>query len=117
MARADLVLCRAGASTIAELCVAGRPALLVPYPHAADDHQRVNAESLRDAGAALLIEDRDLDGPTLATAVTALARDPRRRREMARSARALGRPDAAERIADVAERLLAAPGREGLDVP
>jgi len=117
LAEADLALCRAGASTIAELCAAGRPALLVPYPHAADDHQRINAVCLRDAGAAVLIEDADLGGPGLAETVGALARDPARRRAMARSARALGRPDAAERIADVAERLLAGRDEEQPDVP
>jgi UDP-N-acetylglucosamine--N-acetylmuramyl-(pentapeptide) pyrophosphoryl-undecaprenol N-acetylglucosamine transferase len=117
LAAADLVVCRAGASTIAELCVAGRPAILVPYPHAADDHQRVNAEALRDAGAALVVEDPALDGPRLAADVAALAADPGRRRAMAGAARALGRADAAQRIADVAERLLDAGPDEGPHVP
>lgn len=108
LAAADIVVCRAGASTIAELCVAGRPALLVPYPHAADDHQRVNAEALSAAGAAFVVEDRDLDGPRLAATLATLAGDPARRQAMGQAARRLGRPDAAERIADVAEQLLCA---------
>lgn len=105
-AAADVVVCRAGASTISELCAAGRPAILVPYPHAADDHQRHNAETLREAGAAVMLADDELNGETLAAVVAQLAGDPDRRREMARAARALAQPDAAGRIADVADRLL-----------
>jgi UDP-N-acetylglucosamine--N-acetylmuramyl-(pentapeptide) pyrophosphoryl-undecaprenol N-acetylglucosamine transferase len=104
--QADLVVCRSGASTVAELCAAGRPAILVPYPHAADDHQRHNAETLVRAGAAMLMADRELDGRSLAEAIAALAADLPRRRSMARAARALARPDAAARIADVADALL-----------
>jgi len=110
-AAADLVVCRAGASTLSELCAAGRPAILVPYPHAADDHQRHNAETLRSAGAAVVLSDSDLDGPRLAAAVARLAGDPDARRGMGRAARALSQPDAACRIADVADALL-----EGSDV-
>jgi UDP-N-acetylglucosamine--N-acetylmuramyl-(pentapeptide) pyrophosphoryl-undecaprenol N-acetylglucosamine transferase len=106
LADADVVVCRAGASTIAELCVAGRPALLIPYPHAADDHQRINAQALGAVGAALVVEDRDLDGPRLAQALAALAGDPERRRAMGQAARLLGRPNATAGIADIAERLL-----------
>jgi UDP-N-acetylglucosamine--N-acetylmuramyl-(pentapeptide) pyrophosphoryl-undecaprenol N-acetylglucosamine transferase len=106
LAVADLVVCRAGATTLAELAAAGRPAILVPFPFAADDHQRANAEAVRDAGAALMIEDRDLDGTRCADAVIALANDPPRRRRMAEAARALARPDATLRIADVADALL-----------
>ncbi len=106
LAAADLVLCRAGASTVAELCAAGRPAILVPYPHAADDHQRHNAESLLGAGAATIVDDRDLDGTRLADEVAALAAAPQRRQTMSRAARQLARPDATRHIADIAERLL-----------
>lgn len=106
LAAADLVVCRAGASTVAELCAAGRPAILVPYPRAADDHQRHNAESLAGAGAAEIVADRLLDGALLAASISRLAADPEGLREMGRAARALARPDATRRIADLAERLL-----------
>jgi len=106
VASADIVVSRAGASTISELCAAGRPAILVPYPHAADDHQRHNAETLCEAGAAMLLPDDELNGTTLAAAVARLVDDPDRRREMARAARSLAQPDAAGRIADVAEGLI-----------
>lgn len=109
LAAADLVLCRAGATTVAELCAAGRPAILVPYPHAADDHQRYNAASLVEAGAALMVEDRDLDGERLAAVVADLLADPARLRGMGRAAHSLARPDATRRIADIAERLLEGP--------
>jgi UDP-N-acetylglucosamine--N-acetylmuramyl-(pentapeptide) pyrophosphoryl-undecaprenol N-acetylglucosamine transferase len=97
---ADLVVCRAGALTLAELCAAGVGSVLVPYPHAVDDHQTRNAEYLRQAGAAVL----EAEGPTLAERLVvqleALASDPERRRAMAHAARALARPQAAARIAD-----------------
>lgn len=115
LAGADLAVCRAGATTLAELAAAGRPAVLVPYPSAADDHQRLNAEAVEDAGAAVVVLDRDLDGSRLAATVAALAADPARRRAMGEAARKLARPDAAERIADVADALLegGAPGAGG----
>jgi len=103
---ADLIVCRAGASTLAELCAAGRPSILVPYPFAADDHQRKNAEVLQDAGAAVVIADGDLDGDRLAATIAELAADPERRRSMGLAARALARPNAASHIADVAENIL-----------
>jgi UDP-N-acetylglucosamine--N-acetylmuramyl-(pentapeptide) pyrophosphoryl-undecaprenol N-acetylglucosamine transferase len=106
LAAADVVVCRAGATTLAELAAAGRPAILVPFPHAADDHQRLNAEAVRDADAAIVIGDADLDGPRLAAEVAALAFDRPRRQRMAAAARSLARPDAAARIADVADALL-----------
>ena len=115
LAAADLVLSRAGASTIAELCAAGRPAILVPYPHAADDHQTYNAEMLQEAGAAEMLRDDELDG--LAGAVARLAADPERRLAMGRAARALARPDATSRIADIADRLLNGRLEEGPNVP
>jgi len=115
LADADVVVCRAGATTLAELAAAGRPAILIPFPHAADDHQRLNAEAVRDAGAALVIRDGDLDGPGLASEIAALASDRPRRERMAAAARTLARPDAAARIADVADALLS--GREVPRVP
>ena len=112
LAAADLVVCRAGATTLAELAAAGRAAILVPYPHAADDHQRMNAEAVRDAGAAVVIRDSDLDGARLASEIRELSADRSRRDGMAAAARALARPDAAARIADVAGALL-----DGKEVP
>ena len=107
-AAADLVVARAGATTCAELTAVGLPAILVPYPYAADDHQRRNAEVLVRAGAAEMILDAALDGERLATALRALLADAGRRATMAVRARALGRPDAAERVAEECLRLAAA---------
>jgi len=106
LAAANLVVCRAGASTLAELCAAGRPAILVPYPHATDDHQTRNAETLVDAGAAVLLSDSGLDADSLAAMVGELATDPGRRYEMGRAARTLARPHAARDIVDLAMRLI-----------
>ena len=106
LAAADLVVCRAGASTLAEITVAGRPAILVPYPHAADDHQRHNAETLQASGAAVVVRDDELDGGRLAERIEELASSPEKRLEMGRAARRLGRPDATKRIADAAEKLI-----------
>jgi UDP-N-acetylglucosamine--N-acetylmuramyl-(pentapeptide) pyrophosphoryl-undecaprenol N-acetylglucosamine transferase len=99
-ARADLVVCRAGAATIAELTVFGKPAVLVPYPYAAYDHQRLNALALVERGAAEMILDRELDGEKLAARVRALYGDRARLAAMAEAAKRLGRPQAAARIAD-----------------
>jgi UDP-N-acetylglucosamine--N-acetylmuramyl-(pentapeptide) pyrophosphoryl-undecaprenol N-acetylglucosamine transferase len=105
MKRADLLVCRAGATTIAEFTAAGKPAVLIPLPTAADDHQRKNAEVLARAGAAELIEQKDLTGPLLAERIVALAADAGRREAMARAARAFARPDAARAIVDRALEL------------
>ncbi len=110
LAGADLVVCRAGATTLAELAAAGRPAILVPFPFAADDHQRANAEAVRDAGAAVVVPDAELDGDRCAAEIVALASDRPRRLGMAAAARTLARPDAALRIADVADALLSRQG-------
>jgi UDP-N-acetylglucosamine--N-acetylmuramyl-(pentapeptide) pyrophosphoryl-undecaprenol N-acetylglucosamine transferase len=117
LSEADLVVCRAGASTLAELCAAGRPSILVPYPHAADDHQRLNAEALERAGAAIVVADSELDGERLAREVLRLAGDPQRRRAMGRAARGMARPDAARRIVDIAEGLIGGDPVEAVDVP
>ena len=118
LAAADLVVCRAGASTLAELTAAGRPAILIPYPHAADDHQRHNAETLQASGAAVVIRDAELDGGRLAEQITELKASPAKRLEMGRAARRLALPDAAQRIADAAETLLGGKWSErGDDVP
>lgn len=116
LAEADLVVCRAGAMTLAELAAAGRPAILVPYPHAADDHQRHNAQAVVDAGAARMVLDERLGGDALADEVRTLLADDARRRRMAAASRTLAAPDATRRIADVAESLLAG-GKGGADVP
>ena len=105
MKAADLVICRAGATTLAELTASGRPAILVPLPTATDDHQRKNAEVLGRAGAGLVMEERDLSGLRLAENIAMLIADPGRRRQMSEAARKLARPDAAARIADRVEEL------------
>ncbi len=105
MASADLVFCRAGATTLAELAASGRPAILVPYPHATHDHQRRNAAVVRDAGAADVIDPRELTASTLVDTVRALAEDDTRRLSMAVASRRLGRPDATVVIADRIDEL------------
>ena len=97
---ADLVLCRAGATTIAELLVVGLPAILVPYPYAADDHQRRNAEAVQAVGAATLILDRDLTPERLADELARLLDDADQRRKMGAAARALARPEAGRLVAE-----------------
>jgi UDP-N-acetylglucosamine--N-acetylmuramyl-(pentapeptide) pyrophosphoryl-undecaprenol N-acetylglucosamine transferase len=99
-AAADLVVARAGATTISELTVFGLPAVLLPYPHHADRQQERNAEPMRQAGAAIVIDERRTGIGELAAAVTGLLGDPDRLRTAAVAARSLGRPDAAERIVD-----------------
>jgi UDP-N-acetylglucosamine--N-acetylmuramyl-(pentapeptide) pyrophosphoryl-undecaprenol N-acetylglucosamine transferase len=97
-ASADLVICRAGATTVAELAAAGAASLLVPFPHAVDDHQTVNARFLAERGAAMLLPQRELDPASLAGILRGLDRD--RLRDMAMRARALAKADAAEVVAD-----------------
>jgi UDP-N-acetylglucosamine--N-acetylmuramyl-(pentapeptide) pyrophosphoryl-undecaprenol N-acetylglucosamine transferase len=119
-AAADLILCRAGATTLAELAAAGRPAILVPYPYAADDHQRLNAEAVEEAGGAVTVLDRELSGGNVAALIRELDRDRDRLGRMGRAARALARPDATSRIADVAGTLLPGGVHDdggGADVP
>jgi len=103
----DLVVCRSGATTVAELTAAGRAAVLIPFARATHDHQTWNARKLERTGAAVLIAESDLDGPALARVVTGMADDPGRLARMAEASRALGRPDAADRIADRCAALLA----------
>ena len=97
---ADLAVCRAGALTLAELAAAGLGALLVPYPYAVDDHQTRNAQALCEAGAAEVIQERDLHEETLAQRLRTLCADRDRLRAMATAARTLARADAAEVIAE-----------------
>jgi UDP-N-acetylglucosamine--N-acetylmuramyl-(pentapeptide) pyrophosphoryl-undecaprenol N-acetylglucosamine transferase len=103
---ADVVISRAGATTLAELAAAGRPAILVPLPTAADDHQRRNADALARAGAAEVLDQRELTAGRLAARLLALADDPARRAAMAAAARRLARPDAAKVIVDRALELV-----------
>ena len=93
------MLARAGGSVF-ELAAAGRPAILVPYPHAAAGHQHANAAWMAESGAALVIEDSELEPGALAHVVAKLFADPARLDEMAAATRRLARPDAARRIAD-----------------
>lgn len=95
----DLVLCRAGAMTVAEIAAAGIAAILVPYPHAVDDHQTHNARYLSERGAALLIPQRDLSERMLAGELARLQRDPEALQRMSRAAAALATPDAGRRVA------------------
>jgi len=100
MTRADLVVCRAGATTLAELMAAGRASILIPLPTATDDHQRRNAEALVTHGAATMVDQRELIGDRLAREIEALASDHDRRRAMSERARQMARPDAARVIVD-----------------
>ena len=97
---ADLLICRAGATTLAELAAAGRPAVLIPFAAATDDHQRRNAQVLVDAGAAVMVEERELGGSALAETVAALVGDQVRLEGMARAMRTFARPRAAEEIVE-----------------
>jgi UDP-N-acetylglucosamine--N-acetylmuramyl-(pentapeptide) pyrophosphoryl-undecaprenol N-acetylglucosamine transferase len=104
-ARADLVVCRSGASTVAEIAAAGKPAVFVPFPRAADDHQTVNALALERAGAAVLVEESKLDGVWLAETIAALLGDRARLQQMSAAARGLAHPNAARDIAAMAARV------------
>jgi len=104
-ARADVVVCRSGASTVAEIAAAGKPAIFVPFPRAADDHQRVNAEALAKHGAAVVVEESKLEGVWLAETIAALLQDPQRLRTMSEAARHLSHPNAARDIAAMAARV------------
>jgi len=97
---ADLVVSRAGASTLFELATLGKPSILVPYPFAANNHQEMNARAMVRAGGALLIGQRELSGPLLAETIAKLMDDQTRLKEMGEAAKALARPEAASRIAE-----------------
>jgi undecaprenyldiphospho-muramoylpentapeptide beta-N-acetylglucosaminyltransferase len=102
-ATATLMVCRAGATTVAELAVAGVPSVLVPLPGAPGDHQTHNALALVEAGAGVLVPDADCDGARLAAELAPLLADPARLQAMGKAAAGVGRPDAADRLADLVE--------------
>lgn len=99
-ASADLVICRAGASTLSELCAFGKAAILVPYPYAVDDHQRLNGQALCDAEAAEMILEQELNSEILARMIGKLYEDDERREAMGRAALRLAKPEAASKIVD-----------------
>jgi UDP-N-acetylglucosamine--N-acetylmuramyl-(pentapeptide) pyrophosphoryl-undecaprenol N-acetylglucosamine transferase len=98
---ADLAVCRAGAMTVSELSAAGLPAILIPYPHAIDDHQTRNAHVLADAGAAILLPQKELTPERLAAELQGLTHPPERLPAMSIQAAALAKPDATHRVADI----------------
>jgi UDP-N-acetylglucosamine--N-acetylmuramyl-(pentapeptide) pyrophosphoryl-undecaprenol N-acetylglucosamine transferase len=100
MSAADLVLCRAGSTTLAEIAALGRPAVLVPLPTAADDHQRKNAQAIAAAGAAVVIDERELTTSRVVETVASLMKDEGRLAAMGEAMRRLARPDAARQIVD-----------------
>jgi UDP-N-acetylglucosamine--N-acetylmuramyl-(pentapeptide) pyrophosphoryl-undecaprenol N-acetylglucosamine transferase len=99
---ADLVICRAGAGTVSELTAAGKPAILVPFPFAADDHQTRNAEAMQDAGAARLVPDSELSGEKLVGLIGELCPSLE---QMGAAARKLAKPGAARRAAEILEEV------------
>jgi UDP-N-acetylglucosamine--N-acetylmuramyl-(pentapeptide) pyrophosphoryl-undecaprenol N-acetylglucosamine transferase len=111
--RADLIVGRAGATTVAELAIAGKPAVLIPYPHAADNHQELNAREMADKGAALMVRQAELTADALADALRPLLADRDRRATMGSAMKALARPGAASAVIDWCQApfVLVRPGR------
>lgn len=107
IARSHLVICRAGASTVAELAVIGRPAIMVPLPHALDQDQKANAGVLAEAGGGWMIEQKDMTPERLANDLVKFIDDPKPLAAAAEAAASIGRPDAVERLADLVERVAA----------
>lgn len=114
---ADIGLCRSGALTVAELALAGLPSLLVPYPHAADDHQRANARVLADAGAARVLDPSGFDGKQVADALAVLCEQPEALLSMGAAARSLARPGAAATIVHCARTLVGPAPRSEAHAP
>ena len=106
-ARADLLVCRSGASTVAEITAAGKPAIFVPFPRAADDHQNVNARALERVGAAVVVEESNLGAAYLVDTIAALIADPNRLQGMSAAAKSLAHPKALEEIAAMVKQLAA----------
>ena len=97
----DIALCRAGASTVAELSIAGLPSILVPLPTAPRDHQRANAQELVDAGGAIVVDNAELTVDRLEAELAPLVAEPERRAAMSAAAASVARPDAAHRVAEI----------------
>ena len=105
MADAQLVICRSGASTVADVATIGRPAILIPYAAAAGDHQTANARALSEAGAAIVTPESKLDAATLSDQIALILSDPGGASRMARAAHSTAVPDAANRLADLVEQV------------
>jgi UDP-N-acetylglucosamine--N-acetylmuramyl-(pentapeptide) pyrophosphoryl-undecaprenol N-acetylglucosamine transferase len=117
-ARADLVVCRAGATTLAELTVCKKASILVPFPYATDDHQAVNARALVEAGAAVMFREAELTGQKLAEQIRLLKTDPVRLKQMEKKAALQGRPEASKELADVlVDLMVKAYGPNGRERP
>jgi UDP-N-acetylglucosamine--N-acetylmuramyl-(pentapeptide) pyrophosphoryl-undecaprenol N-acetylglucosamine transferase len=117
-ARADLVVCRAGATTLSELTVCKKASILIPFPFATDNHQEANAQALVEAGAALMFRQSELTGQQLAEQIRALKMDPARLKQMEKKAGLLGRPEASKELADICvELMVAAYGPNGRERP
>ena len=108
--RADLLVCRSGASTVGEIAAAGKAAIFVPFPAAADDHQNVNARVLERAGAAVVVEESNLDAAYLVDTIAALIGDATRLRSMSAAAKSLAHPRAVEEIAEMVVQLVSGDG-------
>ncbi|MFH1676322.1 MAG: glycosyltransferase, partial [bacterium] len=106
LAASDIVITRAGASTLSEIACRGIPSIIIPFPHSAENHQVENAKSWESAGAAFCIEEKDLTPATLATAMLLLLSDPKKRESMSREAVKFGDPEAANRIAGLIGSLI-----------
>jgi UDP-N-acetylglucosamine--N-acetylmuramyl-(pentapeptide) pyrophosphoryl-undecaprenol N-acetylglucosamine transferase len=104
--KADLMICRAGATTVAEIAALGKASIFIPFPYAADDHQTLNAESLSKSGAAEMILEKELNAEVLVEKIEHYARNPEALKDMAQKARAFGNPKAAADIVDCCYRLL-----------
>ncbi|HWZ84226.1 MAG TPA: undecaprenyldiphospho-muramoylpentapeptide beta-N-acetylglucosaminyltransferase [Terriglobales bacterium] len=104
-ARADLLVCRSGASSVAEIAAAGKPAIFVPFPRAADDHQNVNARALERAGAAIVVEESNLEAAYLVDTIAAVIGDRQRLQNMSQAAKSLAHPNAVGEIAAMVDRL------------
>lgn len=107
-ARSDLILSRAGASTIAEIAASGKPSILVPLPHASDDHQRKNAQALAEKGAALVLEQEETTGEGLASILIKLFNEPSHLRRMSQAARQFSNPDSRRKILNFMQELITA---------
>jgi len=105
-AKSDLLVCRSGASTVGEVTAAGKPAVFIPFPRAADDHQKVNAQALVDAGAAVLLEEANLTSDSLAHTVAQLFVDRGRLEQMGQAAKKLAHPNAAQDVAQMVAELV-----------